>query len=203
MKCTRVLGHGLISAMAVLASLSAAPAADLYRHGLKDEPLPISPLISWTGFYLGGNLGASWPRDDLDFFTGGAKAIGGVHGGYNYQWPNNILLGIEGDADFSQNFDYLGSVRARLGYAYENTLIYGTGGVAFAGFAGPRFSDETGWVAGGGLERKLRDDLSIGLEGLYYSFDNAKFDAVDDSTGMWTARGRLTYHFGTERPPLK
>ena len=38
---------------------------------------------------------------------------------------------------FEQKLEYLGTVRARLGYAWDRTLVYGTGGFAYGG-ARPR-----------------------------------------------------------------
>jgi opacity protein-like surface antigen len=35
--------------------------------------------------------------------------------------------------NFEQKLEYLGTVRARLGYAWDRTLVYGTGGLAYGG----------------------------------------------------------------------
>ena len=56
--------------------------------------------------------------------------LGGVHLGYNLQ-GTHILYGIEGDADFSQDISFLGSIRGRLGWAGERVMVYGTAGVGF------------------------------------------------------------------------
>ena len=91
------------------------------------------------------------------------------------------------------------------------------GGVAFIG-ADDAFEDsdsETGWVAGLGVEHKIKPNLSIGLEGLYYDFGNGEDFRVADGYGnygdahvddltFWTVRARLTYHFGERyEEPLK
>lgn len=130
--------------------------------------------------------------------------LGGVHLGYNWQRSNGVVLGLEGDVSFLDDIDYLASVRARLGYAAGSTLIYATGGVAFLGLDDAFGDDDTGtgWVAGLGVEHKLRDSWSVGLEGLYYSFDDV--DSFDDDLEFWTVRARLTYHFTDSRSdPLK
>ena len=58
--------------------------------------------------------------------------LGGLHGGYNWQ-SGHFVYGVEGDADLSadKSFAKMASLRARLGYAYQSFLIYGTGGIAF------------------------------------------------------------------------
>ena len=40
----------------------------------------------------------------------------GLHGGYNWQ-VQQIVLGVEGDVSFSNDANYLASIRGRLGFA--------------------------------------------------------------------------------------
>ena len=126
--------------------------------------------------------------DDAAFTAGG-------HIGYNWQTPRDIVFGVEGDGDFLDGTDYLATVRGRLGYAFGPTLVYGTGGGAFIGFSDDvnGKNNDTGWVAGGGIEHKIRENLSVGVEGLYYGFDDNSNDNGGDNN-FWTARARLTYH---------
>ncbi len=197
------LCFGLVGAVALASAVPVANAADIYNKGpsLKEPPAEYLPAIGWTGFYIGANLGAVWPdSNDVDI-TNDATLIGGGHLGYNWQSPRNVVVGIEGDVDFADGIDYLATVRGRLGYAFGRTLLYGTGGAAFIGVSDNNFDgDNTGWVAGGGLEYKLRDNWSVGAEGLYYSFAGGD---ISDDLNLWTARARLTYHFGGYRDVLK
>jgi outer membrane immunogenic protein len=130
---------------------------------------------TWTGFYLGAHGGAAW-GDQTQSLAGvpgfGAAApinfgsdldmgaVGGLHGGYNWQLSNAWVIGIEGDwswsslgqhrfqngnvfllappAFFPNNFFtmssnvlWLASVRGRLGYSWDRYLFYVTGGVAW------------------------------------------------------------------------
>lgn len=56
---------------------------------------------------------------------------------------------------------------------------------------------EWGWVAGGGVEYMLSPSVSVGVEGLYYSFDDTLgFSAKDDFTAI---RARLTMHLDRDR----
>ena len=108
-----------------------ASAADLPRKAPVYTPLP-PPVFSWTGFYVGGNVGWGWLRDNGETFcvnpagvlngpgcsaqtaTGdqirGDEFIGGAQAGYNWQ-INNWVLGVE--ADF-QGADIKGSVAAPI-----------------------------------------------------------------------------------------
>jgi outer membrane immunogenic protein len=109
------------AALFIAAPLSVAGAADM---ALKTPP-PAAPSVSWTGFYVGGNVGYRWsdPRTDaagsgtgpapnfgpgfgtfpFNFaFTDSNKvrlkgAIGGGQIGYDYQFARKWVLGIEAD----------------------------------------------------------------------------------------------------------
>lgn len=131
-------------------------------------------------------------------------ALAGFHGGYNYLTGMNmgglgqLLVGLEGDISFTDFedsvnsppalttagvrgvVDLLASVRARLGVANEDLLVYLTGGIAFANahtkahYSGSVDKDELnsiGGVVGAGVEFALTDMVSFRVEGLYYIFD--------------------------------
>jgi outer membrane immunogenic protein len=184
-------------------------AADLGRSPVPSaEPLPPAPAgVTWSGFYVGGNLGAAFDPNDLSIrdlseeqdlslrFSNDTELVGGVQAGYNWQL-GSWVLGVEGDIDFAENVNYLASARGRLGWAAGNWLFYGTGGVAFidtdTDFAvvstnqGPfSFSNgesDTGYVVGGGIDYKISPNLSLGAEALYYGFgsDTTQLSAGDE-----------------------
>ena len=103
----------LLIAGAALAALIGTPA--LAADMAFKAPPPAAPVWSWTGFYLGANVGGAWANhstftmsDPLQAFifapfsfstNSPSSAIGGVHGGYNYQVGPSWLVGLE--ADFS------------------------------------------------------------------------------------------------------
>ena len=65
------------------------------------------PVFSWTGFYIGGNLGGAWARGTVSDSLFGLSAssdrsgfIGGGQLGVNYQF-SNIVLGAEWDFDWT------------------------------------------------------------------------------------------------------
>jgi outer membrane immunogenic protein len=108
-------------ALAVVAasimSGSAASAADLARQAYTKAPPPVlAPVYSWTGFYVGGNIGGGWSEDsgatrctEAGVVNGpscqnvpggtinGSGVIGGVQAGYNWQVSPNWLIGVEAD----------------------------------------------------------------------------------------------------------
>lgn len=219
-------GSGSIRALAaatILAALGApALAADIpaSRQAAAPAPEPYiqSVAASWRGFYAGINGGWSWGNSDWTVATPGHDIDGGVlglHAGYNFQW-NSMVYGIEADIGFADidgaspcgasicttDVDTLGSVRGRLGYAWDNMQIYGTGGLALASadVSAPAFTDSatlTGGVIGGGAEYRFTDNLSARAEALYYMFADENvgggLDNLDVDTT--TVRAGVSYHF--------
>ena len=90
--------------------------------------------------------------------------------------------------------DYFGTVRGRLGYAFDRTLVYGTGGFAYgSGESDQNFANaglgrgdsfRTGYAVGGGIEYALPTDsflnffkssaVTLKVEGLYVNLDRQK-----------------------------
>ena len=219
--------------LAGASAMSTAQAADIYSPApsLKDAPQAYIPAIGWTGFYIGINGGGIF-SDQFDFKVDGIKTSAdvdntwllGAHLGYNWQTGGNVVFGVEGDWDFvggdrdvkiggltaSQDDNWLATIRGRLGYAMGPALLYATGGVAFLNSddMAPFDDTVTGWVVGGGVDYKIRPNMSFGVEGLYYAFDDDANDGIDRLSydrDFWAVRARLSYHFGGDRygEPLK
>ena len=153
--------------------------------------------------------------------------IGGVQMGYNWQTSPNWVFGLEADIqyvdvnrtlnalgttglanNFSSRIDYLGTARARVGYTWGATMLYGTGGLAYAGVnnsaafssagvggaAGPVafFGEErtirTGYTVGGGIEHMFTPNWSIKGEYLYYDLGrtNLAVNLLPGATGVGT-----------------
>jgi outer membrane immunogenic protein len=175
----------LIAVAAAASTLAFAPiasAADLPLKAPVYAPPPLTPVYSWSGFYVGGNIGYGWgsrtanftPNDFNAFLSscGGAGGstcpppvssdingvLGGLQAGYNWQFNQNWLVGIETDFNWSgikgigtesflivpvffpgssnfvvsQNVEWFGTVRGRLGFLpTTNLLVYGSGGFAY------------------------------------------------------------------------
>jgi outer membrane immunogenic protein len=219
----------LISSAALALMSSAAFAADLPVYEAPPEMVAPTPVVSnWSGFYVGLHGGYGWADlddddDGVDF--GDADLEGAVIGGQigvNWQW-NMFVLGVEGDASWSGindeddfdpadgdvetiGYDWLASVRGRLGLGWDRFLVYGTGGVGFADFdddgIDPDGDDDVdiGWVAGGGAEFLVTDNVSVGAEYLHYEFDETfDDDALGDAfdTSVDVIRGRVNVKFNS------
>jgi outer membrane immunogenic protein len=188
----------LYAAVATLALSAGAATTALAADVIAEQPPApaapaVVPVFSWTGVYLGANLGYGWANADVSDDNG---FVGGGQIGYNYQFSNNVVLGIEGDMDATgmefggNDVDYTLSGRARLGYAFDRWMPYATGGVAYAK-AGD--FEDTGWVAGAGIEWAATDHIIPGIEYLHYGFhdfDNTGYDADAD-----VIRARLSFKF--------
>ncbi|NJM35472.1 MAG: hypothetical protein HC850_13060, partial [Rhodomicrobium sp.] len=85
----------------------------------------------------GGGGGGGGGAAALISFDNNSSVLGGIHLGYNWQ-DGARVFGIEGDANLAdEDFrDYLATLRFRLGHSFDNVLVYGTAGVAFAGRGG-------------------------------------------------------------------
>lgn len=196
----------IAAAAALAVSAGAAEAADLYTPPpVEPAPVYVPPPFTWTGFYVGLQAGYQFAGEHTVFTPGGPPPadldpdgfVGGAHAGFNYQW-GSIVLGIEGDVEFSGvegdavynglafavEGNWQGSVRARIGYAFDRLLIYGTGGWAFGSFdyaavpaaAGGVSDDAThnGYTVGGGVEYAMTDHITARIEYRYTDFDDEK-----------------------------
>jgi outer membrane immunogenic protein len=200
----------LLASVGAIAIAGSAFAADLPYRGPPPVYLPPAPIFTWSGLYIGGQIGYAWGRDDTDFstldpaapfFTIGTRpegVIGGAHLGYNLQ-IGQWVAGVEGSVDgtslsktvslFGVPFltvrsreDVQGSIRGRLGIAFDRVLLYGTGGAAFSNVKddysiGDPFNlqesitkTRTGWTVGGGLAFAVTNNWSIGAEYRYSDF---------------------------------
>jgi outer membrane immunogenic protein len=178
-----MLRRTLLASAGVMALTGAALAADLPSRAPPPVYLPPPPIFTWTGLYVGINAGGTWSNNNhvntatADEFgnpaLGGGPAfgvasaalatasvpakidgfIGGGQIGYNYQFANSFVVGLEADIQgiaasngshlvFSQatvagfegnpidqnlsasrRLDYLGTVRGRLGFTITPTLL--------------------------------------------------------------------------------
>ncbi|MBS7540632.1 outer membrane protein [Ancylobacter lacus] len=210
----------LFSGIAAAALLAAAPAmaADLAQpYPTKAPVVAPLPVFSWTGFYLGANAGYAWgggdgATDDFGIDPSGWLAGGQV--GFNYQFGNNVVLGAEADlqgADIndsnglygvSSKLDYFGTVRARVGYAFDNVLPYVTGGLAYGhnkvDYLGWDVSNtHVGWTVGGGLEYAFNNNWTAKVEYLYMDLGEEYYQNIDAKAGLNAniVRAGINYKF--------
>jgi outer membrane immunogenic protein len=219
----------LVSATMLATMTGGAWAADL--PNTKGPPAfapPPPPQFTWTGLYIGGQVGYQWGTTGWDIHSvpptpavtipaptySDQGVVGGGHIGYNYQ-ISQFVIGIEGDVEgtsydgsfngvlptvatavaSSSRINIEGSIRGRVGWAWDRVLIYGTGGAAFADFrnsfsvpAAPFSESESfgrvGWTAGGGVEYAIDPNWSVRAEYRYTQYGNYDFVLTGLGTGI-------------------
>jgi len=185
----------VVAATAIWASLGAsAMAADMAVKA----PVYVEPAsLSWTGGYVGAFVGYHWG----DITQSGCVGIcpgagdnmnvwfGGLQFGYDWQMPNNWVIGIAAripvlaenqsinlpGATFEVEPRFQAMLAGRLGYAMNNFLPYVAAGVALSKnkISGPFGSDSathTGFGAGFGLEYRLARNWSVDFRYMYAKF---------------------------------
>ena len=174
----------------------------------------------------------------------------GLETGYNWMVAPNWLIGAEGDvsaASIDGSLDactasgcshtdarlrMLSTLRGRIGYVWNNVLLYGTGGGAFVATENTRTitsvtspsredlvgqlanstAGAAGWTAGGGFEYAVAPDLSAKVEYLFVDYDDTHTYLFSDPFGNRRAtseskldvvRAGLNYRFNATYAPLK
>ena len=209
-----------------------ASAADLAPRYTKAPPPVVAAIYNWSGFYIGGNVGAAWSRTNVSAtpsaafandFPGTTAFIAANHpsrlsrdgftggGQVGYNWlTGQFVFGVEADlnyVDSNRSFafgagnvvplsvvgsvtnNWLATFRGKLGFAVNNLLFYGTGGLAVSdlkyaesvsvvggisglGVFSSSISDtKAGWTAGVGAEWGFAPNWSAKIEYLYTQFD--------------------------------
>jgi outer membrane immunogenic protein len=144
-----------------LAAFAAGSMAIASSAGAADLPIKApyaAPVVwSWTGFYIGGHVGAGWGTIETETVGGGFVFsqgtvngfLGGGQVGYNWQ-AGPIVLGVEADASATsikgtspcivgifvckRNVDWMATFTGRVGFTADRALIYVKGGGAWADF---------------------------------------------------------------------
>jgi Opacity protein and related surface antigens len=185
----------LAAGVAMVAS-SSALAADAVET-IPEAPVAVEmpAAFSWSGPYLGVHGGYGW--GDAEALGADASFDGGRFGafaGYNWQMSNGFVAGIEGDLNYDWNEDeviagvdgetgFSGSVRGRVGYAMDRTLIYAAGGWTATNVevSGAAEDDDTlhGWTLGAGVDYAFTDNMFGRLEYRYNDYSSGDFSGVD------------------------
>lgn len=195
-----------IAVLASLALIGGASAADMPVKAPVYKAPVVAPPYNWTGFYVGGHIGGAWSNVDVSDPTGaifapagstigldGSGLLGGGQVGFNWQ-TGHWVLGVQGDmawtdinvsetdpflatTTLSYKTDWIGMATGRVGYAWDNWLLYAKGGAAWVhnsysaadtrvriGFSANGADTRTGWIAGGGLEYGLTPNWTLFAE---------------------------------------
>jgi outer membrane immunogenic protein len=162
--------------------------------------------------------GFPFPQEFTSSSSSASGILGGGQLGFNYEFVSHWVAGVEADIDWAHitgsssaceftaagvtscsnaasKIDYFGTVRGRLGYAFGNVLLYGTGGFAWAhhsnavtltcqgsGCPGTTLpfatntssasSTPDGWTAGGGVEWLFLPNWTVRAEYLHLQFNS-------------------------------
>lgn len=209
------LGLALLASTLVVGS---AAAADMPVKAPVYKAPVMAPLYDWNGFYVGGHIGGAWSNVDVSDPTGaifapagssigmgGSGLLGGAQAGYNWQ-TGHLVLGVQGDfawtginvstvdpfiatTTLTYKTDWIGMLTGRVGYAWDNWLLYVKGGAAwvhneYSASGAAAFvravgsspvsgsSTQTGWTVGGGLEYGLTPNWTLFAEYDYIDLGN-------------------------------
>jgi high affinity Mn2+ porin len=188
---------------------------------------------------------------NLDFMAGTGSYFLGLQTGYNYVFPSRLMLGVEADVSmpnsdvlipfavrgsqsvtspligqvtYGEAVIHYGSARARIGYAFDHFLLYGTGGLAWSydqvtrsqdggvsanGFAAQGTLDtkllwRLGWAAGAGIEIPVAGGWTAKAEYLSTGFGRkgvtftAAAEPFNSELAMQSIRLGLNYKIGND-----
>jgi len=208
------------------AGVNAGYAGDTFRYPVFAETVVDSFPVSISGAASVNSSG----------FLGGAQV------GYNWQLANGVVVGVEADYALSSvegklglgagvadigsgtisagsELSGLGTVRARLGYGMDRTLVFVTGGWAYGkiktglevtiadiGPLGISSTDNlSGWTVGAGVEYAITNKISFKTEYLYadlgsstlYSrvYEPGVSGKLDVETKLHIVRAGVNYRF--------
>jgi outer membrane immunogenic protein len=226
--------RSLLASAGAIALTGAALAADL--RAPPPVILPPPPIFTWTGFYVGLNAGGTWsnsarenttavplfaaPTFATELTLSSALAttsvpistsgfIGGGQIGYNYQFANSFVAGIEADIQgvaasnrtdtvfgsgvpvgfpaetinstvtARERIDYIGTVRGRLGFTITPTFLV----------------YGTGGLAYGGVNSSVAISQQNLPAGSTFGAPFSSFGSLSNTRVGWTAGGGLEWLF--------
>jgi opacity protein-like surface antigen len=176
-------------------------------------PVLPSRKASNDGFIAGGEVGYDWQLGSG--LIAGAAVDHQITRLWGYdRWEGDVPTQGRGylfdaTAHSGQRLDNLTTIRGKLGFAFDRTLVYATGGLALGSvrtdnnlsvfwpyapttlFDGRHGDLRLGYVAGAGIEQALSPHLSVKVEGLYY--DLGSRTVLSD----WSRVGLPSYSAGT------
>lgn len=209
---------------------------------------------NWSAAQPGGSPPLNGSFDlpfHLDFLGGTGSYVSGLQVGYNRLFPSRLMVGFEADmtfpnsdvqipysvrggqtvlspsigqVSFGEGVIHYGSARGRIGYAFDNVLLYSTGGFAwtydqvtrtqvaglpFGGSAIPGTAETAllwrlGWAAGAGIEIPIAESWTAKAEYLATGFGRkgvtfpAGAQGFESDIALQSIRLGLNYHIGDD-----
>ncbi|HMA74579.1 MAG TPA: outer membrane protein [Xanthobacteraceae bacterium] len=170
------------------------------------------PNLTPKGFIGGGQIGYDWQATNWVF---------GLVADFQGADIKDSVTIITPDAtkSLSEKLDFLGTVRARLGWAANNWLFYGSGGFAYGDVQSAlSFSElppcacvtastsetRVGWAAGGGINYAFTPNWIVGVDYLHYDLGHTSISATAADGNFLTisqkvagdiVRGVINYKF--------
>ncbi|MGU3575965.1 outer membrane protein [Brucellaceae bacterium C25G] len=232
----------VLASSAAMFFVSGAQAADAVVY---TEPVPVVvDTFSWTGGYIGVNAGYAGGKfkhpysiseteylpfpgtitttTDGSLNVTSSGFVGGVQAGYNWEFDNNVVFGIEADFQGTNlkgevklssddltikagtKVNWYGTLRARLGYTpVERFLVYGTGGLAYGkvksyydieGFGESKSKTKAGWTIGAGVEYAFTNNWALKSEYLYTDLGKTTLVNYSDDLFGATLKNKVSFH---------
>ena len=143
--------------------------------------------INTSGALAGGTLGANFQTGQFVFGIEGDGDWSDIKGSVTGT-GSAACLGSGAACTYQTSNDWLATLRARAGVAWDRVLIYATGGGAAGAikpnWTAPAFagastsSSEFGWTAGAGLEFGITDNVTAKIEYLYVDLQSSSFSCA-------------------------
>jgi outer membrane immunogenic protein len=209
--------RSLLAGVAIGALMSVANAADLPRKAPVMAPAPL-PVLSWTGCYVGGQVGGGWGKNDVTqnaaasslgttVFSGrattGVDTSGAVFGGQvgcDYQFANNFVIGIQGmlagTSIKGTEYDAMNGLLAGFGVSGGTIGVKTKWLGSVTGRLGYSFlSQNEGliYVKGGGAWARYETNLANIATNIL--LPGTAPGTVDNTFGGWTVGGGFEYRF--------
>lgn len=158
----------------------------------KVPPLAVTPIFSWTGCYVGADVGGAWPRQSAAVTPSAAvnqgalsgdlsntgSVIGGPYVGCNYQFIPAWVVGLEGDFSWTKLNEAASGPNL-----FPNGTSAGTGGVSVSSSTDYLASARArlGWVV-------VPNALIYGTGGAAWTRANySGLDVLNNGTSVATA----------------
>jgi outer membrane immunogenic protein len=178
------------------------------------------PAFQPEGGFGGGQIGYNWRRERVIFGVETDLQGSGISDNFHAFTPSRQIAARD-------NLDWFGTIRGRLGYAFDSSLIYVTGGFAYGqideridvipGTTGAfvqRNNVGTGFVMGAGMEYALSPAWSIKGEYQFIDLGSGNLTGFNTTSHLprftndldntfHTVRIGLNYYAGAVYQPLK